>query len=370
MIYLDGSATTKPYKEVIDVITNTLENHWGNASSDVSIGYDAKEIIDAVTIHVANDINCKPSEIIWTSGACEANSLAICGVQQASPYVDFYTTNLEHASINTIANKVRKIDNDKYGRVDLENLQRLMDIYDGSFNIPLVSVCYANSEIGVIQDIKSIAKIVHKNKGILHVDATQMYPWERIDVQALDIDLMSVSGQKMHCAKGIGFLYVRNGIDIKPIIYGSQQNGLRGGTYPTYLIAAFSKALELTRKNNRSEDVEFMRDELMMKLANIPDVSFNGPTENRLVNNISMTVHGVKADELVAMCDEYGVIVAKGSACQSYKSIPSSTLLSIGLSEEDALSTIRISLHEFNTLDEIYIAAKTITKVIEILRRY
>ena len=371
MIYLDGSATTKPYKEVIDTIVDVLENHWGNASGDYSFGYDAKEIINKVTHQVANDINCNPEEIIWTSGACEANSLAFCGVKQAMPYVEFYTTNLEHASINAITDKVHKIKNDECGYVDLENLQRWMEAHDGwSFNIPFVSVCYANSEIGTIQNIKSIAQVVHKYHGILHVDATQMYPWEHIDVQALGIDLMSVSGQKMHCVKGIGFLYVKNGINIRPVIYGSQQNGLRGGTYPTHLIAAFGKALELIRKNNCSDDVEFMRDELMMKLANIPNVSFNGPTENRLVNNISMTVHGVKADEIVAMCDEYGVIIAKGSACQSYKSVPSGTLLGIGLSEEDALSTIRISLHEFNTLDEIYNAAKIITEVIEILRRY
>lgn len=371
MIYLDGSATTKPYKEVIDTVVDVLENHWGNASSDNSFGYDAKEIIDNVTEQVAEDINCKPNEIVWTSGACESNSLAINGFMRANPFVKFYTTNIEHTSIDKmLPHNACRIRCDAYGCVDLLYLKYTLDGIRKDNYIPLISVCFANSEIGTIQDIKTIAQMVHDYNGVLHVDATQMYPWQHIDVQELGIDMMSISGQKLHSVKGCGFLYVKEGIKLSPLIYGSQQEGRRGGTYPTHLIAAFGKALEITRKHNAAIYVKTLRDALLEKLLEIPGVTLNGPEQHRLVNNISLTIDGVSAEDVVALCDEHGIIIAKGSACQSYAPTPSKTLLAIGLTEKQALSTIRITLDEFNTMEEINKAAKEIKEVIEILRKY
>lgn len=380
MIFLDAASGTKPYPEVIDVITDVLTNNWGNASADYSWGKDAQAIIDSVTEQISNDINCKPEEIIWTSGACEANSLAILGIAQKY-YTQLYVSKLEHTSINKIADNFESldegnycnfIDNDKTGFISLQDLkQKLTSNKYINSHVTLASISFANSEIGTIQDIKSIAQIVHQHNGILHVDATQMYPWSKIDVQELGIDMMSVSGQKLHAVKGVGFLYVKEGIELSPLIYGSQQDSRRGGTYPTHLIAAFGKALEITRKNNASEKVCNLRGKLMDALQHIPGVTFNGPLSTltwRLPNIISMTVDGVDASQLVAMCDEQGIMIAKGSACQSYNPVPSKTLIAIGLTKEQALSTIRISLDEFNTEEEIKYVADILPKIIKRLR--
>lgn len=374
MIYLDNSAGTRPYSEVVGVITDVLVNHWGNASADNSFGKDAMAIIDSVTNQVAEDINCNLDEIIWTSGACESNSMAIMGVLNANDHMHFYTSHLEHTSINEIVKNgtghyTAFIYNDECGAINLLDLERKLHMSNEVGAKILVSISAANSEIGVTQDLKAIADIVHKYGGILHVDATQAYPWYQIDVKDLRIDLMSVSGQKMHCVKGIGFLYVRDGIKLKPLIYGSQQDARRGGTYATHLIAAFGKALELTRQNCYKSNVSKYRDKLLWKLLKINGVRINGLMNGtRLPNNISLTIDGVNANTLVTMCDLMGVIIAKGSACKSYEPKPSETLLAIGLTPEQALNTIRISLDEFTTEEEIDQAADIITKLVERIR--
>lgn len=377
MIYLDNAAGTKPYPQVVDVVTDTLTHDWGNASADNSLGYDARMIISDVTQQVVDDINCNPDNIVWTSGACEANSLAILGFTRQW-YTRLYVSQLEHTSLNEIVKDLNNIGehnvyfikNNIDGLVILEDLKMQLERDKDSWLKPLVSISFANSEIGVIQDIKSISKLVHSYGGTLHVDATQMYPWYKIDVQELGIDLMSVSGQKMHSVKGVGFLYVRDSVKIKPLIFGSQQNGRRGGSYPTHLIAAFGKALELTRKNNATSNVEQLRNQLLNKLLLIEGVKLNGPCiyKNRLPNNISLTIDGVSAGTLTTMCDLMGIIIAKGSACRSYEPTPSEALLAIGLSPGQALNTIRISLDEFNTSEEIDYAADIITKLVERIR--
>lgn len=373
--YLDNSAGTRPYPEVLSVIASVIEDHYGNASADNSLGHDARMIVDCVTNKVASDINCNPEEIIWTSGACEANSLAIIGTLDVNDMI-FFSTKLEHTSTMEAMRGCESyvkyyLTNDNYGNIRIDALERtLNEAYSRYGKPPFVSISYANSEIGVIQDIKTIASIVHKYSGLLHVDATQMYPWRAIDVKDLGIDLMSVSGQKMHCVKGIGFLYVRNGIRLRPLIYGSQQDGRRGGTYPTHLIAAFGAALETTRMNDDCVIVWMLRNKLLDRLLQIKGVHLNGPsvTGNRLPNNISLTIDGVNADVLTTLCDTMGVIIAKGSACKSYEPKPSEALLAIGLTEEQALNTVRISLGMLNTIEEIEYAANIITSMIERIR--
>lgn len=381
MIYLDSSAGCRPYREVVDTISDVLTNHWGNASSNTSFGDDAMQIINQVTQQVADDINCGPSEVIWTSSGCEANSLALLGFLKKNLGYALYTTSLEHASINAFVAQLQNshprmvrhvtIPVGEIGVVNPESLRHLLiERQKYSNHKPFVSIAMANSEVGSIQNIKEIAKIVHQYNGILHCDAVQLYPWQKIDVQDLDVDLMSVSGQKLHCVKGIGFLYKKDNIEISPLIFGGQQAGLRAGTYPTHLIAAFGTALELTRKNNATNKVAELRNRMLDKLLVINGAHLNGPSihNNRLPNNISLTIDGVRGSELMTMADLMDVIIGVGSACQSHIPMPSPALLAIGLTPEQALSTIRITLDEFNTEEEIEVAGDIIIKLVERIR--
>lgn len=357
MIYLDSGSTVKPYPEVISIITDVLSNNWGNASSAYDFGHQSKEIIESVRDQIAADINCKPEEIIFTSGGCEANSLAISGISRDE--YDFFTTRLEHASILEAAPYIGKfhfIKNDKFGNILPSTLNRSLKWHSvcGSKK-PFVSIGAANSEIGVCQDIKPLAKITHSFDGIFHCDATALYPHRRIDVQEMGIDMMTVSAQKFHATEGVGFLYVRDGIKISPIIYGTQERGLRGGSYNTALIAGMGKALEITRSKNNNEYCKSLRDMLLRGLLEIPGTKLNGPPINgkRLKNNINLTIDGVDAETLLSLCDMHEICISKGSACHSYVRTPSATLKAIGLTNNQAAQTIRITLDASNTYEEI-----------------
>ena len=379
MIFLDAASTTKPYKEVVDMVYKVAYCDWYNPSASYSVAHDAMMFIENARALIAEDINCNPEEIIFTGSACESNTQAIIGVLNSYVNMNFYTTHLEHTSIEEIAkslpsHRVGYIKNHDDGTIDLNNLESAL-LWNYRHNMKtLVSVAYANSEIGVIQNIKTISEIVHKYDGILHVDAVQFFPWSRIDIKDLNIDLMSVSGQKFHAGRGCAFLYVKEGINIKPIIYGSQEELLRGGTYNTPAICGMSLALKLTREHNAANNVKKLRDRLLNELLKIENVHLNGPdvqSIQRMPNIISLTVDGVDAETLVSMCDIVGeIIIGKGSACKSHEPTPSKSLMSIGLSEEQALNTIRISLDEFNTEEEIDYAAKMITDLIKARRLY
>lgn len=359
-VYLDNAATTRQYQEVINVMVDIMTNHWGNPSAPYALGDDARRIIENVREQIAKDINCEPEEIIFTSGACEANSLALTAAKK------IFTTKLEHKSIEAACTYPRYFDNDTQGKIILSN-DALVDL---GYHNWLVSVHGANGEIGVIQDIKSIANTVHRYSNIFHVDATQLYAERSIDVKALGIDMMSASAQKFHGPKGIGFLYVKNGITLKPIIYGSQENGSRGGTYNTAGIAGMGKALEMTRRlqqNGAIIRLGSLRNQLLDKLIRIPGTTLNGPSidSERLINNINLTIDGVNAERLVTLCSLQGVYISKGSACQSYSPQPSHVLKAIGLTDEQAFNTIRITLGYDNTEEEIEYAGNVITKLVE-----
>ena len=361
--FLDTASTTRPYKEVVNTVADVMYNHYGNPSSTHEMGQDARNIIENVRDQIATDINCEPKNIIFLSGACEANSLAFTTSKK------IITTKLEHKSIEMLRKDVAYFNNDEYGNVILDNntLCRL-----GEHNW-LASVHAANSEIGVTQDLESISKFVHRYNNILHVDATQLYPERRIDVKELGIDLMSVSAQKFHGPRGIGFLYCKDGIELRPLIGGSQEDGRRGGTYNTPAIAGMGKALEINRcitHDYINVCTKFNRNELAKKILEIPGVHLNGPEldANRLYNNLSVHIDGVKASDLVTLTSMYGVYISAGSACSSGEAIPSSTLKAIGLTDEQALSTIRITVDETLNQHEISNIAKILKNLIERLR--
>ena len=361
--FLDTASTTRPYKEVVDTVADVMYNHYGNPSSTHEMGQDARNIIENVRDQIATDINCEPKNIIFLSGSCEANSLAFTTSKK------IITTKLEHKSIEMLRKDVAYFNNDEYGNVILDNntLCRL-----GEHNW-LASVHAANSEIGVTQDLESISKFVHRYNNILHVDATQLFPERRIDVKELGIDLMSVSAQKFHGPRGIGFLYCKDGIELRPLIGGSQEDGRRGGTYNTPAIAGMGKALEINRGITHdyiNVCTKFNRDELAKKILEIPGVHLNGPEldANRLYNNLSVHIDGVKANDLVTLASMYGIYISAGSACSSGEAIPSSTLKAIGLTDEQALSTIRITVDETLNQHDISNIAKILKNLIEHLR--
>lgn len=373
MIYLDNAATTRMYSEAIQAATDVMTNYWANPSSSYSIADNPRILIENVRQQFADDLNCIPEELIFTSSGCEANNLAILGFLKNNTGYEFYTSDMEHASINEfVENRPATLGHvtipvNEIGQIKPDKLRSLfIERQKFSNRKPFVSIQAANSEIGVKQDIKALAEIVHQYDGIIYCDAVQLFPEQRIDVDDWNVDMLSISAQKFHGGRGTGVLFVRDNIEISPIIFGSQENHRRGGSYNTAAIVAAGKALEITRLHDSKSYVESLRDKLLNKLLTIPNTRLNGPKnkDNRLVNNISLTIDGVSAERLVTLCDLTGVMIAKGSACQSHDPTPSKALLAVGLTPEQALSTIRITLDEFNTEEEIDQAASIISKLV------
>ncbi len=371
-IYFDNAATTKVHPEVIKTITDTMTNIWGNPSSLHYIGQQAKHILDNARKLIAKHINCNPNDIIFTSGACESNSLSICGFLNKHPNSVLITTPIEHKSIQALCEnndydiKYVKVDNN--GRVDSEHLEQLCsETYLHGYSHILVSIQSANSEIGTIQDIKSISSITHKYNGVFHTDATQLFPYQKINVKELGIDMLSMSGQKINAPKGIGFLYVKNGIDLKPLIYGSQMEFRRGGTENIPYIAGLAKAIELLQYENTY--VQSMRDYLLNKFEGSgSDYIVNGDLENRLPNNINISFKGIEAESLLLLLDMNGICVSSGSACDSKSIQASSVLKAIGIPDDYIHGTIRITLSNENTFDELNYVFEKILQSVNILR--
>lgn len=370
--FLDSASTTRPYDEVIDTMADVMRNHYGNPSSTHEMGVDAKRIIERVRDQIAEDINCEPSEIIFTSGACEANTLAYSARYHEPPGFRYaLSSDIEHKSLELINKEYANfVKNDSSGNILLNELE--INLLNKRYPVGFITIQAANSEIGTIQDVKSIADIVHSYDAIFHTDATQLYPERRINVKELGIDLMSVSAQKFHGPKGVGFLYCKNGIELEPLISGSQEHGIRGGTYNTEGIAGMGKALEFIRRlqDYRNVCIKFNRDSLYKELMEIHGVHLNGPDidDNRLYNNLSLRIDGVKANDLVTMASMHGIYISAGSACSSGDAIPSSTLKAIGLTDEEALSTIRITVDETLNQHDIMYIAKVLRGLIDQLR--
>ena len=360
MIYLDSASTTKPKPEVISAVMKCLTTDWGNPSSLHTLGQNAKAIVDDARKAVADLIGARPSEIIFTSGACEANSLAICGLLKQGDYT-LITTNIEHKSIMNITDDYYinpLICVDQNGFIDLNQLEYAVKTVYGQ---PIVSIQYANNEIGTIQDMERISEIVHKHHGILHTDATQIIPDRNIDVTG--IDMMSFSGQKLGAPKGIGVLYVRDGIELSPIIYGSQEKSRRGGTENVPYIAGLGEAVRQLEYPTGE-----VRDYFVQQvLAQIPDCYLVGPTgENRLKNNASICFKGVSSEMMVVMLDQKGVCVSSGSACNAGMKV-SHVLRAIGMGD-DTKSVVRFTFGD-NTKEEVDIVVEELVKICKKLRK-
>ena len=363
MLYLDNAATTSVKKEVLDVIIDAMKNHWANPSSVYEFGLESKRIIENARCIIANSINAEPNEIIFTSGASEANALAIDGFLNANKNTYFITSNIEHSSIPSFkANNLvytngsglilpNKLDT-KLNRVTHAN--------------KLVSIMSANNEIGTINNISALSNIAHKYDAIFHTDATQYYPYYKIDVKSMGIDMMSVSGHKFGCPKGIGFLYVKKGITLSPIIYGTQNNGLRGGTENLPYIVGMAKAVELldySKEKELKEKWDYCLDKIYQMNVYNP-IYLNGHPADRLSNNINIQIDSIDAQMLIALLDVNGVCVSAGSACHAGDKEPSHVLKAIGLSDKEAKESIRITLSETITYEQIDKFVKTLEMIL------
>lgn len=379
MIYLDTASTAK-YRDIDDAIiksmTDAMRLYWRNPSS--LYASNVREEINKCRSNIAKFICARSDEIYFTSGASESNNMAIRGwvdnAMNILQFVNVITTPIEHKSIlnavqnNALGARVYYCDVDKHGLVDYKHLENLL--LEHEYEPILVSVSMANNEIGTIQAIKEISNIVHKYDGVLHVDATQVFGKVSIDVEESGIDMMSASGHKISpVLKGIGFLYKRNNIKIHPLIYGEQENGLRGGTENTYGIIGLSKAIECCNFSYEfMKEIVDKRDYFIKNLQEKFNCKLNGHSKYRLFNNINVTFpQNINGESLLYMLELSNIQISVGSACNSKSIEPSHVLKAIGLTNEEAMKTVRFTLPDDITYKEIDFVIDEINKTITLI---
>jgi len=361
-IYFDNSATTPIKTEVLNVMMPFLTTEYGNASSLYSIGRRSKKAIEKARKQVAKLINSDSKEIYFTAGGSESDNIALKGFAYANKEKGNHiiTSKIEHPAIletcrylQTKGFEVSYINVNEDGIIKLEELKRAIKP-----STILISVMAANNEIGTIQPIEEIAKIAHKNNIVFHTDAVQAIGNMSIDIKKMEIDMLSLSGHKIHAPKGIGALYVKNGINIEKIINGGhQEKDKRAGTENVAGIVGLGKACEVANKNMEVhiKNLRRLRDYYIKKLKKeIPDkIRINGTMEQRLPGNVNVSFEGIDNSELIFKLDEKGICVSSGSACSSGNTLPSHVLSAINVPEKYLNSAIRTTFGDNNTFEEI-----------------
>lgn len=385
MIYLDNAATTPVKKEVLDAMLPYFTEKWFNPSSLYNKATEISKDIKSARDTIGRFIKANGEEIFFTSGGSESNCWAIegfvnyCRSKSKTPPA-IITSKIEHKSILLCVETIKRIGDasiyyvgvDKNGFIDLDSLNNILNVashINGS-NI-LVSIQFANNEIGTIQHIKEIADLVHSYGAVFHTDAVQAFGQIPIDVNELHIDMLSASGHKIHAPKGIGILYVRNGIKINPLIYGTQMDGMRGGTENVPYIMGMAKAVQLCDLSFPAQISKInIRNYFIAKLLRI-GCKLNGDgiyDINRLPNNINVTFsQNITGEALIYMLDTGGIIISSGSACNSHTNEPSYVLKEIGVPEEEIYKSVRFTLTEDLTdseVDEVMCQIKKAIKVI------
>ena len=375
-IYLDNAATTKVKPEVIEAMMPYFTEKFYNPSALYSNANKIKKDIENARKTVGNFINANSNEIFFTSGGSESNAWAIQGFinycRRKGKSVSIITSTIEHKSIlNCVDNMnvdVHYVGVDEEGFVNMKSLEALLHDAKNEAHEILVSIQYANNECGTIQHIKEIAEIVHKYNAVFHTDAVQVFGQIPIDVKELDIDMLSASGHKLGTPKGIGILYKKDSVQIDPLIYGTQMDSMRGGTENVPYIIGIAKAVELLQNDKeRQLRLTILRNNFISQLKAL-GCKVNGSLYERLPNNINVTFfQDINAENLVYLLDMCEIYIGIGSACNSRSVETSHVLRAIGLSDEDAMKTIRITLPDDITMDKIDKAVCNITKQIMLL---
>lgn len=375
-IYLDNSSTTRPYKEVCEKVAKVMRDNYGNPSSLHRLGIAAEKEIKSATEEIAAAFGVRTDEIFYTSGGTESNNLAIAGVCNASRHKKIIATPIEHpATLNTLyaleekGYKVEFIPVDKDGRVILSEFESML-----SADTALVTAMLVNNEIGSIQPISDMAKLIRKNapEAVFHVDAVQGFckvPCRSADLGA---DMISISGHKIHGPKGTGVLYIKKGTHISPIIFGGgQQKGIRPGTENVPGIAGLGLAAKMCYGNSKesTERMRMLKNRLKDNIGKeLNNIRVNTP-EKSAPHILNISFGGVRSEVLLHSLENEGIYVSSGSACSSHKKEPSYVLTSIGVEPKMIDGSIRFSLSEFNTKEDIDKTSDAVVTIVKRLRK-
>lgn len=376
MIYLDNAATTKTAPEVVDAMLPYFSEYYGNASTIYSLGAESKKAMDHARQTIADSLGAKPEEIYFTAGGSESDNWALKATAEAyaSKGKHIITTKIEHHAILHTCEYLEKrgfeityLNVDRDGLISLDELKAAIRP-----DTILISVMFANNEIGTIEPIAEIGEIAKEHGVLFHTDAVQAYAQVPIHVDEMHIDMLSASGHKLNGPKGIGFLYIRKGVKIRSFVHGgAQERSRRAGTenIPDIvgLGAAVERAMRIMDSKTRKE-IE-LRDYLIGRLENeIPHCWLNGHRTKRLPNNINFSFLFIEGESMLIMLDMKGICASSGSACTSGSLDPSHVLLAIGLKHEEAHGSLRLTLSEDSTKEEMDIVAEEVKKIVQRLR--
>lgn len=376
LIYVDNSATTPISKEVLDAMMPWLTEGYGNASSIYSKGREAGWALKGAREQIASILGAQPNEIYFTSGGSESDNWAIKGAaatiaKRGKKHI--ITSAFEHhavlhscAALEKQGFEVTYVPVHENGIVRVEDIEAAIRPDTG-----LVTIMYANNEIGTVQPIKEIGALCRKHKIWFHTDAVQAFGHVPINVEEQNIDMLSVSGHKIHAQKGVGLLYVKRGVVLPNLIDGgAQERGKRAGTENIAGIVGLAKAMEIASQNieERGERTKILRDKLIDNILKIDRTRLNGDREQRLPGNVNISIEGIEGESLLLSLDMYGICASSGSACTSGSLDPSHVLLAIGLCHEVAHGSLRISLSDENTMEDVDRILEVLPGIVERLR--
>ena len=378
MIYFDNAATTAVDDDVFQEMLPYLKEQYGNPSSLYSLGRNAKKAIEQARNRCAKALNCKPSEIYFTSGGSESDNWVVNAIL-TNGCINVHTSEIEHKAISNNLEHlkenfyyVNKIPTNSDGVIDYEDL--LSQLERANSDDDFVTIMWVNNEIGTIQPIEKISEICAKKGILFHTDAVQAIGKVDIDLQKYSgISMLSISGHKIGAPKGVGLMFIREGVEVNPqIIGGHQERNKRAGTENVAGIVGLGKAIEkaTTSIAENSLYVQKLKDRLVAGLKNIPNIQLNGFSEKQLPNFVNISFKGIEAESLVLCLDIKGVCVSGGAACNSGSLEPSYVLKAIGVPDDYIYGTIRITLSEKNTISEVETFLKILEQEVKKLRDY
>ncbi|HET7040102.1 MAG TPA: cysteine desulfurase family protein [Gemmatimonadales bacterium] len=377
-IYLDNAATTRPHPAVVEAITRTLAQEWGNPSSLHNRGLAAERLVGEARAAVARTLDASPEEIVFTSGGTESNNLALQGVAHLARGRHILTTAIEHSSVLTPLRRlseegyeVTELPVDGEGRVSPERVAQALRP-----DTVLVSVMAVNNELGTVQPLEEIGRVIRRHAGggrpvYFHSDGVQAWGKTPLRLQAWGVDLLSISGHKVHGPKGVGALFIRKGIRLTPLLGGGEQEGaVRPGTENVPGIAGLGAAARLLASDLKDlgPRLSALRDQLRRGLAAIPDARINTPAAGAAPHILNASFPGIRGETLLHRLEMEGIYTSTGSACHAHDPRPSHVLLAIGLAPDLCTSSLRFSLGRFTTTDEIDAAAAAVARAVAELR--